>query len=74
MNSCAVLSCSVVSDSLRPHRLQPTKLLYLWGFARQKYWRGLPCPPPGDLSSPGIKPRFPVLQADSSPTEQPRKL
>ena len=25
------------------------------GFSRQKYWRGLPCPPPGDLSDPGIK-------------------
>ena len=25
---CAVLSCSVVSDCLRPHRLQPARLLY----------------------------------------------
>ena len=25
------------------------------GFSRQKYWRGLPCPPPGDLRNPGIK-------------------
>ena len=28
------------------------------GFFRQKYWRGLPCPPPGDLPNPGIKPMF----------------
>ena len=21
------------------------------GFSRQEYWSGLPCPPPGDLSS-----------------------
>ena len=26
------------------------------GFSRQEYWSGLPCPPPGDLPDPGIKP------------------
>ena len=26
------------------------------GFPRQEYWSGLPCPPPGDLPNPGIKP------------------
>ena len=26
------------------------------GFSRQEYWRGLPCPPPGDLPYPGIEP------------------
>ena len=26
------------------------------GFSRQEYWCGLPCPPPGDLPDPGIKP------------------
>ena len=26
---------------------------------------GVGCPPPGDLSNPGIKPRSPALQADS---------
>ena len=26
------------------------------GFSRQEYWSGLPCPPPQDLSNPGIKP------------------
>ena len=30
------------------------------GFSRQEYWNGLPFPPPGDLSDPGIKPRFPA--------------
>ena len=24
--------------------------------SRQEYWTGLPCPPPGDLPNPGIKP------------------
>ena len=26
------------------------------GFSRQEWWIGLPCPPPGDLLDPGIKP------------------
>ena len=26
------------------------------GFSRQEYWRRLPCPPPGDLPDPGVKP------------------
>ena len=31
----------------------------------QEYWSGLPCPLPGDLPDPEIKPRSPALQADS---------
>ena len=27
-------------------------------FSRQEYWIGWPCPPPGDLPDPGIKPIF----------------
>ena len=34
-------------------------------FSRQEDWSGLPFPSPGDLPNPGIKPRFPTLQADS---------
>ena len=26
------------------------------GFSRQEYWSGLPCPPPGNLPDPGVKP------------------
>ena len=26
------------------------------GFSTQEYWSGLPCPPPGDLPNPGLKP------------------
>ena len=26
------------------------------GFSRKEYWNKLPCPPPGDLPDPGIKP------------------
>ena len=31
----------------------------------QKYWSGLPFPPPGDLPDPGIELGFPALQAYS---------
>ena len=44
-----------------------------WGFSRQEYWSGLPCPPPGDLPNSGIEPRPPALQADSLPSEPPGK-
>ena len=33
------------------------------GFSRQEYWSGLPCPPPGDLPDPVIKPMSPVTPA-----------
>ena len=42
-------------------------------FSQQESWSGLPCPPPGDLSDPGIEPRSPALQADSLPSESPGK-
>ena len=58
LRACSVLSCSVVSDSLWPHRLWPTTLLCPWGFSRQEYWSGLPCPPPRDFptqrQNPGL--------------------
>ena len=63
------LSRPVVSDSLQPDELQPTRLLCPWGFSRRECWSGLPCPPLGDLPNPGIEPRSPALQADSLPSE-----
>ena len=39
--------------------------------SRQKYWSGLPCPPPGELPNPGIKLESPALQTDSLPAELP---
>jgi len=38
-----------------------------------EYWSGLPCPPPGDVSNPGVKPVSPALQVDSLPAELPGK-
>ena len=43
-------------------------------FFRQEYWSELPFPFPEDLSDPGIKSRFPALQADSLWSEPPEKL
>ena len=43
-----------VSDSVRPHRRQPTRLPSL-RFSRREYWSGLPCPPPGDLPDPEVR-------------------
>ena len=54
-------------------QLYPARLLCPWGFSRQEYGRGLPCPPPGDLPTPGIEPRSAALQADSLPSEPPGK-
>ena len=42
-------------------------------FSRQEYWSRLPFPSPGDLSNPWIEARSPALQADSLPSEPPRK-
>ena len=39
--------CSVVSNSLQPHGLQPPRLLCPLDFSRQEYWSGLPFPSPG---------------------------
>ena len=48
------------------------------GFSRQEYWSGLPCPPPGDLSNPGIEPISPALAGGffttSATWEAPGKL
>ena len=52
------VSCSLMSDSLRPHGLSME-------FSRQEYWSRLPFSSPGDLPDPEIKPRSPALQADS---------
>ena len=46
------------------------------GFSRQRYWSGLPCPPPGDLPDLGIETMSltsPALQADSLLSEPPGK-
>ena len=44
------------------------------GFSRRDYWSGLPFSSSRELPDPGIKPRFPALQADSLLTELCEKL
>ena len=62
------VSHSVVSNSLRPHEEACQASLSIT-FSRHEYWSGLSFPSPEDLPDPGIKPRSPELQADSSPVE-----
>ena len=55
----AVLSYSIVSNSLQPHGLYPTRFLYPWGFSRQEYWSGLPSSPQGIFSTQRLNPGLP---------------
>ena len=41
------------------------------GSSRLEYWKGLPCPPPGDLPDPGIELGSPALQVDALLFELP---
>ena len=57
---CAVLSRSVVSDSVTPWTAVCQAPLSM-GFSRQEYWNELPFPSPGDLLDPGMEPRPPHI-------------
>ena len=46
---------------------------FVHGILQAIYWSGLLFSSLGDLPKPGIKPRFPALQADSLLSELPRK-
>ena len=67
-----MLSCSVMSDSVTAWTVACQPPLSM-GFPRQKYWSGLPYPPPGDLPQPGIKPTSPALAGGFFTTEPPGK-
>ena len=56
-------SHSAVSNSLTPWTTQSMD------FSRPEYWSGQPYPSPGGPPNPGIEPRSPALQVDSSPAE-----
>ena len=59
----------VMSNSLRPHRLQPTRLLHPWDFPGKN--TGVDCHffLQGDLLNLGIEPGSPTLQADALSSE-----
>ena len=61
-----------MSNSLRPHGLQPTRLLCPWVSPGKNTAVG--CPPPGGLPDPGTEPAAPALQADSLPSEPPGSM
>ena len=62
-----VCVCVLVAQSCRTlcDPMDCSLLLCPWGFSRQEYWSGLPCPPPGDLPNP----ESPAVWADSLPSE-----
>ena len=55
-----VQSFSHVQLSVTPWTVACQAPLFM-GFSRQEQWRSLPCPPPGDLTNPGIEPTFLML-------------
>ena len=55
-------SCLTLCDPIEPME-----------FSRPEYWSGEPFPSPGNLPNPGIEPRSPALQVDSSVGEPPGK-
>ena len=54
---------------LKPHGLQPARLLCPWDFPGQEHWSGLPFPSPGDLPHPGIETMSPALRGKFFTTE-----
>ena len=65
-----VLSHSVMSNSLQPHGMQPTKLLCPWDSPDKN--TGVGCHALlRDLPKPGVEPRSPTLQVNSLLTEPP---
>ena len=64
-------SCPTLCD---PMDCSPPGSFCPWGFSRQEYWSGLPCPSPGDPPNPVIQPRSPTLQTDSLQSEPAGKL
>ena len=54
--------CSVVSDSLRPHGLQPARLLRPWDFPGKSTGVGCHALPQGSFPTQGRGPPSPALQ------------
>ena len=51
VHACLLSHFSPVRLFVTPWTIAPLSM----GFSRQEYWSGLPCPPPGDLPSSGVK-------------------
>ena len=59
LGHCAMLSGSVVSDSLQPHGLQPTRLLCLWNSLDKNNGRGSHSFLQGFFPTQGLSPGLP---------------
>ena len=71
---CVVLSHSVMSDSLGPHGLYPTRLLCPWDSPGKNTGMGCHTLFQGIFPTQGSNPESPALPADSLPSEPPGKL
>ena len=54
---------------IRVQLFATSRTMQAMGFSRPEHWSGQPFLSPGDLPNPGIKPRYPTLQADPLPAE-----
>ena len=71
---CAVLLCLVCPSCLTLcDPMDCTCQAPLEGILQARILKWVAIPSPGDLPSPGIKPRSPALQADSLPAEPPER-
>ena len=70
---CALLSHSVMSDSLQPHGLQPTRLLCPWDFPSKNTGVGCYFLLQGIFLTQGWNPAFPALALGFFPTKPPGK-
>ena len=66
---CCRQVASVVSNSVRPHRRQPTRLPPSLGFSKQEHWSGVPFPSPMQESE-----RWKWSHSVVSDPQQPRGL
>ena len=64
---CVCVSHSVISNSLRPLGLSPTRLLRPWNSPGKN--TGIGCHSSGDLPDPGIEPRSPAMWAEALTSE-----
>ena len=70
MCACVLRHFSCVRLCVTPWTVAHQAPLFM-RFSRQEDWSALPCPPPGDLPNPGIKPAFlksPALAVSFFPT------
>ena len=63
---CVCLVYSVLSNSFAAPWTVAHQAPLSVGFSMQESWSGLPFPPSGDLSDPGVEPVSPALRAGST--------